>query len=421
MTALAARYPPAGLSRHVERTPWPLALFIASMVVPADFAFELAGLRLDPQRIVLLGFAGGICIWLLRRMDLRAHDLCMIAAGLWAVLACLVHMPLAAAIERGGSYALETTVAYLLPSAFLATAGQMRLLIHSLFLVVAALAVLAGLEIYVGEHVIANAAAELMDKPEPFASEERLGMIRARVSFSHQILFGIFCASLFAFFWYEAATWHGQLLRAVFCFAAVFFSLSSAAILLFMLQAALIAGEWASRRLRHRMRLVLVCLVIGVAAVEMLVNGGLAGFVTRYLSLNPATAYYRQLIWMHITDDIWANPLLGTGGFWTRPGWMIESIDHLYFAKALFYGVPTVALTIAAGVLIGRRLFRRPVQANSLPWKIRMGWLFCVLGLAMAGLTVDYFGRALPFAMFALGLGAAWLRIEDTRHRGHRR
>ena len=273
------------------------------------------------------------------------------------------------------------------------------------------------MEVYVAEHVIANAAAEAMGKPQPFVAEERLGMIRARVSFSHQILFGTFCASLFAFFWYEAVTWQGQAWRAAFTFAAVFFSLSSAALLLFVLQAGLIAGEWASRHVRNRLRLIVAIVAGGLVAIEVAVNGGLIGFVTRYLSLNPSTAYYRQLIWTHITDDIMAHAWIGTGGFWTRPVWMIESIDQYYFAKALFYGVPTVALTLAAGLLIGKGLFRTRAVPNTLPWKLRMGWLFCMLGLALVGLTVDYFGRALPFAMFALGLGAAWQRIEDRRRR----
>jgi len=404
--------PPAA-ARLADRTRLHLAiwLFIVSMIVPADLAFEVQGLRLDPQRLVLLAFSAGVIAWVCTKARLGAHDLCILAAGLWAAAATMTTLPPLQAVERGGSFLLETVIAYLLPSAFLTRSAELRLLVFGLFAVVAVLGVLAGLEAWLGEHVIANEAARLMDRPEPFTAEERLGLLRARVSFSHQILFGVFCAALFAFFWYEAETAWGRAARAGFTGMAVFFSLSSAAFLLFVLQAAMIWVERATRRLRHRLWLLGGLAVAAWLAIEIVVNGGLTGFVTRYLSLNPSTAYYRQLIWMHVTDDILAHPWTGTGGAWTRPGWMVESVDHFYFSKALRYGIPPVVLICLAAALILRGLVRRPLVPGSLHWQATLGWLFCVAGLGIAGLTVDYFGRMLPFTMFILGLGAAWLRI----------
>jgi len=214
--------------------------FVASMIVPADLAFEVYSIRLDPQRLVLLAASFGILAWVLRTWDLRTHDLLIIGAAIWAVMSTFIHMAPGAAVERGGSFALETMIAYLLPSAYLSTAVQIRKMIRGFFLIVAVLAVLAGMEAIIAEHVIANWAAEVMDRPEPFMAEERLGLLRARVSFSHQILLGIFCASLFAFFWFEATTHAARGMRTLICGTAVFFSLSSAAFLLFALQAAMI-------------------------------------------------------------------------------------------------------------------------------------------------------------------------------------
>ena len=399
--------------------PAALLLFVASMIVPADFAFEIWGLRLDPQRLVLLGAAWGVFVWIHTTRDLRPWDVCLILAALWAVAATFLHMPFGAAIERGGSFFLETAIAYLLPSAFLINPAQVRTLIRGFFIVVAVLAVLAGMEATIGEHLISDWAADLMDKPKPFEAEERLGLLRARVSFSHQILFGIFCASLFSFFWFEAASQLGRILRTVVCGIAVFFSLSSAAYLLFILQLAMIWVEAATRNVKNRLQVFLMGGAIGWILIELVVNGGITGFVTRYLSLNPSTAYYRQLIWQHIIDDISANPILGTGGVWSRPSWMVTSIDHFYFAKAIFYGTGPVILMMVTAVLIGRQLWRRTAETGTAHWCFRFSWVFCVLGLAIAGLTVDYFGRALPFTMFILGLGAAWVRLLDDPRGGH--
>ena len=251
-------------ARHASNgLPAVLLLFVASMIVPADLAFEIEGLRLDPQRLVLLGAAWGVFAWIHATRDLRPWDKCLILAALWAVAATFLHMPFGAAIERGGSFFLETAIAYLLPSVFLINQAQVRILIKGFFIVVAVLAVLAGMEATIGEHLISNWAAEVMDKPKPFEAEERLGLLRARVSFSHQILFGIFCASLFSFFWFEAASQIGRVIRTIVCGIAVFFSLSSAAYLLFILQIAMICVEAVTRNVKNRLRVFLVSGAIG--------------------------------------------------------------------------------------------------------------------------------------------------------------
>jgi len=410
--------PAAGWRADPAALPWPVWLFIASMVVPAGLVFEIAGLMISPQRLVLLAFALGVGRWLWRTRELRLPEALVLVAAFWAFTATFRHLPPGAAIERGGAFVLETAVAYLLPVAFLGALDLVRQMARAFCVVIAILGALAAVEAIDGVHFIANAAAELMERPEPFLADTRLGLLRARVTFSHQILFGVFCAALFAILWYEARTVRERMARTVFCLTGVFFSLSSAALLLMALQLAMVAVERATRRLASRFAVIAAGCALLALAVEAVFGGGLTGFVTRYLSLNPETAYYRQLIWLHVTDDILAHPLAGTGGPWTRPAWMVESIDHVFFAKAIGYGIPPVALISIAAFLTGRRLFRHPAGPGTGVFRsLRLGWAFCVGGIAIAGLTVDYFGRALPFVMFILGLGAALDRIGGSLRR----
>lgn len=406
----AAAAGPALARRRISDLPWPVWLFIASMVIPAQIFVEIEGVRIGPQRLVLLAAAAGIVHWLATRGRPRPHDALIIAAALWGWGASFVTLAPAAAIERGGAFFLEVAVAYLLPSACLATLLQVRLAARAFVPVVAVLAALAALEATSGSHFIANASAELMDAPEPFVADRRLGLLRARATFDHQILFGVFCASLFALFWFEARSPLERVVRTLAVAAGVFFSLSSAAWILLALQAGLIVAERTTRRIEHRVRIALVLSVAIAIVVEIAVRDGLAGFVTRYLALNTDTAYYRQLIWSHVTDDIAGHPLAGTGGAWTRLAWMVESIDQTYFSKAIRYGVPTIALLVLGTLATGLALVRVR-GADSVFHALRVGWILGVLAIGLAGLTVDYFGRALPYVMFIVGLGAALERV----------
>lgn len=392
--------------RRVSDLPWPIWLFIASMIVPAPIFIEVDGLRIGPQRLALLLAAAGIMHWLWRTGRLRLHDTLILAAAFWGWGASFANLAPAGAIERGGAFFLEVGVAYLLPSACLMTLLHLRLAVRAFVPVVAILAVLAAVEAIGGRHFIAVFSAELMDGPEPFTADTRLGLLRARTTFSHQILFGVFCASLFALFWFEARSPVERAWRSLAVTAGVFFSLSSAAWILLVLQAMLIAAERVTRRIGNRLVLALALTGLFALVLELTVQGGVMGFVTRYLALNSDTAYYRQLIWTHVTDDILAHPWTGTGGSWSRLAWMVESIDQTYFAKALRYGIPTIALLGAGTVATAIALMRVP-NSGGLFRSLAIGWGLGVLAIAVAGLTVDYFGRALPYVMFLIGLGAA--------------
>ena len=413
MTAVAAA-PVARTARRVSDLPWPIWLFIVSMVVPAGLYFEIEGARIGPQRLVLLLAIVWVGHWLWRERALRLHDILILSAALWGWGASFVTLPAVVAVERGGAFFLEVAVAYLLPSACLLTLLHLRLAVRAFVPVVGILAVLAAFEAVLGQHFIARASAMLMDAPNPFTADQRLGLLRARATFAHQILFGVFCASLFALFWFEARSTVERGVRTAIVATGVFFSLSSAAWILLVLQAGLIVGERVTRPVRHRVPLLLTALVLGAVFLEIAVQGGVMGFVTRYMALNSDTAYYRQLIWSHVTDDILAHPLAGTGGAWTRLAWMVESIDQTYFAKSIRYGIPTMALLALGTLTVGLALARKP--AAGVWHALKIGWVLGVLAIALAGLTVDYFGRALPYVMFLIGLGSALHRAAPCRH-----
>ena len=64
LTALASAPSFRPAQRRISDLPWPVWLFIASMVIPAQFYVELDGIRIGPQRLVLLAAAAGILHWI---------------------------------------------------------------------------------------------------------------------------------------------------------------------------------------------------------------------------------------------------------------------------------------------------------------------------------------------------------------------
>jgi len=190
-------------------------------------------------------------------------------------------------------------------------------------------------------------------------------------------------------------------------------SMSSAPILMLLMQGGLISVEAATRRLADRFLIIGGVAVSVAVAAHLASGGGIAGLVTRYLSLNPWTASYRQLVWTHVADDVWAHPLFGTGGSWTRLSWMGDSVDNFYYFKALSFGVPVVASLSAAICLIAWRLLRAGTGMD-VPGRMRLAWLIAMTAIAFGGLTVDYHGRILPYVMMIAGLGAAMVRLQDA-------
>ena len=84
---------PVVARRQISDLPWPVWLFIVSMIVPSQIHFEIEGMRIGPQRIVLLAAAGGVAHWLYATGRLRLHDVLIIGAGLWAAMASFTHLP----------------------------------------------------------------------------------------------------------------------------------------------------------------------------------------------------------------------------------------------------------------------------------------------------------------------------------------
>ena len=96
------------------RAPLLGVLFYITLIMPLEFSMiSIAGLRLSPYRIFLLVMFVPMVLRLLRESRVSSADYLVAAHALWAAVALGVSGGLAAGLESGGIYVVESFGAYL--------------------------------------------------------------------------------------------------------------------------------------------------------------------------------------------------------------------------------------------------------------------------------------------------------------------
>ena len=89
------------------------AAFYVALIIPLEFSFTVAGLRLSPYRMFLLIVTVPLIVRLLRENRIRNADYLMAAHAFWAALALGIFGGFAVGLESGGIYIVESLGAYL--------------------------------------------------------------------------------------------------------------------------------------------------------------------------------------------------------------------------------------------------------------------------------------------------------------------
>ncbi|MGH7154031.1 MAG: O-antigen ligase family protein, partial [Acetobacteraceae bacterium] len=106
-----------------------------------------------------------------------------------------------------------------------------------------------------------------------------------------------------------------------------------------------VAGCYAYRKLTEgfegRWRMFIAIWATLIAAFAFASNHPV-GYLISHLALDPATGFYRLLIWQYAGSAVMDSPLVGIGLTldWARPDWMPETVDSLWLRAAMTYGIP---------------------------------------------------------------------------------
>lgn len=403
------------MQAEAAQTPMLVTIFLMLLTVPAAALFEIGPVLLSPLRVFLLFITIPVVLRFFASTKLRSYDYLFLVAAIWYCLCHTLNYGITKGVQYTGVYMIQTVGVYAMVQVSIRRPEQIQSAFGVLFFVLVLLLPFALLESLTGERLIANFFGELFGTRVEIQGDKRLGLYRAATSFQHPILFGLFYASSFVFFWYALKPTLTRLMQAGVAAAGVFFSLSSAALLTLLLQIILVAGERVTRGIKRRVQYLFWSILGTYTFLETAANSGAFGVMANYLTFNPGTAYWRRIIWENGIDDVLRNPIFGfVTENWTRPYWLAASVDNFWLAYMMRSGLVGMAFLGLALFLIVRRMLRRPAEEiRPIHARMRLASLLSLLTICVAGATVAFFDKMEPIFAFYVALAARFARWED--------
>lgn len=392
-----------------------LIAYILVYLLPIELSFYIGSLFMTPTRVFFLITTIPLIVIFFNREKPMIIDWLLAAYVMWVVLAYLVKRG-GGGVEAAGQSFLQLTAPYLLARIFFKDSAQVARYVIVMCISITVLGLLAIPESLFYVRYLHTIPQMLTGISYEMQSDVRLGLLRAASTFENPILFGLYCATFFSLLWYSTSSVGTRTVLTLGVLVATGLSLSSAPMLLILVQFFLIVAERASRKIKSRVPLILVAVSASVIFIETFSNRGVAKLIASNLTFNPSTGYYRLLQWEHSIDDVRSNPLFGINfENWTRPFWMTDSVDNNWLFLAMDSGIPAVALICSLLLSLSYKIYRRRKTVRDPILKsLMLGWIICISALFLGAWTVTLFGKMLPAQFFLIGLGAALLQIEDT-------
>jgi hypothetical protein len=375
--------------------------------IPANMTVYVADSKLTPGRIGILFLlvpALVVCFRTGRRCV--APDFFVFAASAWIIGASIL-------TDRSGSMSssiaevLEFSGGYVIARAYVFGRPGLYAFVRVLKIVALTIIVLAALEHLFGSYVIGNTVAALWGDPGT-ESDYREGLLRARSTFPHPILYGTFCAVAGAIFLYSEIRIISRIVYVGFCFVGCVLAVSSAPLISFFVAISVYCYDTVMRRYRWRWKLLTIVFGGMLLAVFLIANRPTSWIIAN-LTLDPSTGYFRQATWDRALYNISLSPLTGYGfDVFGDPNEFFDkaSIDSVWLVVALRFGVPVVGFILLASVASFLRLRDKARYRATDPYMENMGTAFTlvVVILALAGLTVHFWHSVWIFWGMCIGI-----------------
>jgi O-antigen ligase len=383
-----------------------LVVFYSFLLLPPEVEINVFGVNLPSYRQALLLMAVPALRMILnnRRGSVSPIDIVVMIMGFWIMLSFMTIYGFGSGIIRGAGIVTDTVLIYMIARACIRAPDELRY-----FLILC----LPGLMFAGGSLAVESLSGQLLLRPmfqsifgniESFAGGEatgalfleheyRIGMLRAYGPFPHPILAGAVMVGFLPLYYFSGLRSWPYFFGVAIAFTG-FFSLSSAAFLGLMMSIAAIAVNHVKPYVPKISWWTLVSMLVLLAgAVHVSTKNGIVPVLAR-MTLTPATAEYRTLIWEYGSASVAKNPWFGIGyKQWDRLSWMAgDSVDAHFLLLAMRHGL-NVPVLFLAGIIYG--MIKLGTIMPSLTPRDRtlmLGLNITMFVYVIVGQTVNYFG-----------------------------
>jgi O-antigen ligase len=411
--------PQQTLLHRTQRTRicWPVALFLIALVVP--WIISVGPLRMSVYRCILLAMVLPCLVtWLVGKAGkMRIADIAILLFWLWSLLSFVANHGLMLSIEPAGIEFVETVGAYLLARCYVRDADAFYSVVQTLFRIVLVLMPFALVELVSGHNFLRELFATILPT-EFYPSIQRSSLTRVTSVFDHPILFGVCSGSIVALVYLVLGYKRNYLVR---CFKALivagvaFMSLSAGPISVLISQGFLLVWNALLRHIKSRWVILIALTLFLVLLIEVVAKRSALNIVVSSIVFDPASYWYRTLIWHYGSETVLSHPLFGVGlNDWERPAWMpAESIDNFWLFRAIRGGVPAAFLMMLAFFSIFLAVsFKKGLNEKLLEY--RTAFLITMVAFFQVGWTVHFWGAAYVLFLFLLGSGV-WMLDTETK------
>lgn len=328
-----------------------VVLIVGALFLPYTAAMYIGDLKLTLIKVLILALLLPALMKLIVGTGRQKRRL--LAPDLYAlgVFLTMLSSPLAISGSRdfvpAFSQAIEFFGMYLIGRAYIFDDPSLLALSRSLQIATVILVVLGITDIVFQRYVALGlnwappGINRDLDPSNPQLNRILLGVstLRAASTFDHPILFGAFCAAVIPLQLYAPMRPLRRLSLVIACVTGCLIAVSSGPLLAACMAFAIYLYDVVMNRFPWRWKLLLSSLLIIVLTFSLASNNPLS-WLFRNLTVDPQTAYFRLMIWDAGLDVLSSSPWLGIG-FNPSGNWIVDaSIDSLWLAKSIVYGLP---------------------------------------------------------------------------------
>ncbi len=366
-----------------------ITLLVYSFLISSQFSIAILGLRFSVYRIVLLfAFFPVAKIFFFRIKRLPVDNFVFAVAGLMFVSMLVNHG--SDELAYAGSQVLETIVPYLLGRVYIQNKENLIAFADIHFKLILLFLIPVIYELFTGYNVFINTFGGVISRNNEGI---RFGLYRAEGTFDHPILFGIFAVAGFAL---TSISKKNGIAKYLVILVVSFTSISSAAFLMLAIQIVMLK----IKRLAHARLSSFAFVLIGAYSfINIFSNRTPMEVLSSYLTMDPATAYYRILINSYVMDTVMQNPYFGIGLHdWPRPDWMPPSIDNFWLLIAVQYGLITFTCLMVVVYLSLKSTYVNYGTSES------VGIRVLLISIIVAAFTVHMWNASYVFFWLIIGL-----------------